>query len=76
MTWLLAGTSPRRSVLLGLASAVLGLSGARRPNGASAKKSKKLERNAFGCVNVGRHVPRQGQELLLRQMPGQEAEEG
>jgi hypothetical protein len=53
MTRLLAGTSPRRSVLLGLASAVLGLSGARRPNGASAKKSKRLERNAFGCVNVG-----------------------
>lgn len=61
LTRLLIEAPARRSVVRGLAGAALGLTAFRLPGAVAAKNKHKrkntkpkLERNAFGCVNVGR----------------------
>jgi hypothetical protein len=50
----LAAASSRRVIVRGLAGLALVRAGARLPDAADAKqRKKKLQRNAFGCVDVG-----------------------
>ena len=50
-----------RRLVLGGFTAALGLGTARLPDVAIAKKRKKVKRNAFGCVNVGKFCKNAGQ---------------